>query len=464
MPKDEAVMSPQVSAGRLLTDYFRCPDSLADLTVAGDLSASSGYFRFGSEIICFGQCSSGTPSAQVAAPLHDAQQHVSAKESSIQLPFDPNQVVDNLRYERYCFISSNGRNAVAAGLLARKLYYLVRPFMPVAVRKHLQKLYLHGWNKIPFPGWPVDLSVDNLMHELLALSMKSRNVKRVPFVWFWPEGASSCAIVTHDVETAAGRDYCAQLMDLNDSFGIKTAFQIIPEERYSVPQALVDCIQKRGFEVNVHDLNHDGHLFDDRAEFLRRAEKINDYGRKFGSNGFRSAMLYRNLEWFDALEFSYDMSVPNVGHLEAQRGGCCTVFPFFNGSLLEIPVTMTQDYALFHLLNDYSIGIWEQQIEIIMEKHGLMSLIVHPDYIIAPRERGVYEALLGHLRQLKIEKAVWLTTPGAVDHWWRQRAEMTLVENGHSWRIEGTGKERARVAYACEEEGRLVFTLDAPPE
>ena len=64
------------------------------------------------------------------------------------------------------------------------------------------------------------------------LSMKAMGVVRVPFIWFWPDANSSCAIMTHDVETLSGRDFCAELMDIDDSFGIKASFQIIPEDRY----------------------------------------------------------------------------------------------------------------------------------------------------------------------------------------------------------------------------------------
>ena len=40
-----------------------------------------------------------------------------------------------------------------------------------------------------------------------------------------------------------------------------------------------------------------------------------------GSRGFRSGAMYRRQDWFADLEFSYDMSIPNVAHLEPQRGG-----------------------------------------------------------------------------------------------------------------------------------------------
>jgi hypothetical protein len=156
------------------------------------------------------------------------------------------------------------------------------------------------------------------------------------------------------------------------------------------------------------------------------------------------------------LDFEYDMSVPNVAHLDPQRGGCCTVMPYFIGHVLELPVTMTQDYTLFNILNDYSTNLWEQQIALIMEKHGLINVIIHPDYITGPRERTVYEALLSRLAELREKENVWITTPGEVNRWWRQRAQMTIVEEDGSLRIEGAGRERACIAYASERDGQLV--------
>jgi hypothetical protein len=36
---------------------------------------------------------------------------------------------------------------------------------------------------------------------------------------------------------------------------------------------------------------------------------------------------------------------------------------------------------------------------------------------------------------------------------------MKLVEDGEGWRIEGAGNERARIAYASEQDGQLIFTF-----
>jgi hypothetical protein len=293
--------------------------------------------------------------------------------------------------------------------------------------------------------------------------LRARGLEKLPIIWFWPEGASSCAIVTHDVETRQGRDFCSALMDIEEEYGIRSSFTVVPEKRYRVTDKYLDSITSRGFEVAVQDLNHDGHLFRDRDEYLARVAKINAYGARFGASGFRAAVLYRNLDWFDALQFSYDTSVPNNGRLEPQRGGCCTVMPYFIGDILELPVTTTQDYALFNYLKQYSIDLWTQQIRRIMRRHGLVNLIVHPDYIRDAREWKVYTDLLSHLVTLRAQRGLWIAKPAEVDLWWRQRARMRLIEGDKGLLVEGEGSERARVAYASEQDGRLVFTVDSRP-
>jgi hypothetical protein len=446
---------------QLVKDHFRYAETLADFVVTGELSKEPGYFRLGSDAICYGQYSAGLPAHRVTEALPHADPSVTS--NSVKLPFDAEQVINNLRSEKYF---SDAAASEKGGLKAvvRSMYYLVRPLMPVAVRKHLQKLYLRGWDTVPFPTWPVDGTVETIQDRLLYLSMKACKVDRLPFIWFWPDGASSCTLMTHDVETTAGVEFCGKLMDLNDSFGIKSSFQVVPEKRYTVSTAFLDSIRQRGFEVNVHDLNHDGHLFREREEFLLRAEKINSYGRQFGARGFRSAVLYRKVEWFDALKFDYDMSIPNVAHLDPQRGGCCTVMPFFIGDMVELPVTAIQDYSLFNILNDYSIRIWKDQITRIRQKHGLVSFIVHPDYIIDEAARRVYADLLQYLSDLRAQGETWITLPREAAKWWRQRNQMQLVQDGDALRIEGEGAERARIAYAAIEGDRIVYQLPATAE
>jgi len=438
-----------------LAQYFRCPEHYLSFALRGPLSSASGYFRMADNVVCYGSYFNRQPAEQPSGALFNALDDIISENGTIYLPFLPSQVADNLRSEKYV---KDWRGTETMSLLAG-LYYLVRPLLSVRVRRLLQKLYLSDWQVLQFPRWPVDCSLDSLFQHLLLLSLRTNRVDRIPFIWFWPEGASSCAIMTHDVESTLGQGFCAKLMDIDDAFGIKASFQVVPEERYVVTADFLDSIRRRGFEVAVHDLNHDGHLYRNRDQFLERAAKINAYGQKYEADGFRAGVLYRKQVWYDALKFAYDMSVPNVARLDPQRGGCCTVMPYFLGEILELPVTTVQDYTLFYILNDYSIDLWKQQTETIMQKHGLLSFIVHPDYIVQPREQSIYKELLAFLVYLKQEKCVWTTTPSELNRWWRQRAEMKLVQTNGHWQIEGSGKERARVAFASEEKGQLVFRV-----
>ena len=446
---------------RELINYFRCPEEAADFHLQGSLSEDAGFFCFGPDTVCYGRSATGELCRHVNGGLYDTMADVQVHGSVAELPFDPDEVAQNLRRERY--VNGNaGPLKKLAGTAKRKIYYFFRPFMPVPVRKHLQKSHLNGWRNLRFPHWPVDSSVDTLMEKLLTLAIRCNGGQKVPFIWFWPEGKTACALMTHDVEHTPGLDYCPRLMDINESFGIPASFQVVPEKRYAATGKCLREMKQRGFEVLVQDLNHDGQLYWDHEEFRRRAAKINRYGKEWGASGFRAGVLYRNQDWFDELDFEYEMSVPNVAHLDPQRGGCCTVMPYFVGKILEIPVTATQDYSLFHILNDYSMALWERQIDIILRKHGVLNMIVHPDYLTGPREEGIYKELLGLYVRMRREQNVWIPLPGEANTWWRQRSQMRLVYDGNVWRIEGAGKERAMMAFASLEQDRLTYTLEDP--
>ena len=134
--------------------------------------------------------------------------------------------------------------------------------------------------------------------------------------------------------------------------------------------------------------------------------------------------------------------------------------PYFIGKILELPLTTIQDYSLFHILGDYSIDLWKLQIDLILKRNGLISFIIHPDYVIDESARQVYVDLLQHLVQLREEHNIWIALPGDVNRWWRNRSQMKLVQAGDSWKIEGPGSEQARVAYATLQDGRIVYNVE----
>jgi len=443
----------------ILSDYYRVPDEGLARVCAPPLSGEDGFFLFGPDVICYGKSATGVSPEIENAGRFDASRNTNLKNSEVHLPFNPVQVVENLLRERYVKQrpAKNGRMVDLP--IVRSTYYAVRELLPVSIRKHLQKFYLGDWSRLLFPRWPVDFTVDTLHERILRLSMQASGIQRMPFIWFWPNGAPNALIVTHDVETAAGRDFTRELIDLDEAHGIRASFQVIPEKRYEVPDEYVALIRSRGFEFNIHDLNHDGQLYQERQLFLQRSKKINSYVKKFATNGFRAGVMYRNLDWYDAYEMSYDMSMPNVAHLEPQRGGCCTVFPYFVGKILEIPLTTCQDYSLFQILNDYSIDLWKQQLALLRKRNGLMSFIAHPDYLIDASARKVYESLLQYLQQMVQREKIWMALPGEVDQWWRARSQMHLVQADGRWTVEGPQSDQAKVAFAVLDGDNLRYEV-----
>ena len=456
MHADTNATAAESSAAECVSRLFRTPEATLPLLSAESNGSKPGFFRFGSDAIAFGKC----PAIPLADSLHknlaDAQKWVSTADGIGALPFDLNEVVSNLHLEAYSTAASGWRKH------ARDVYYAIRPMLTVGARKYLQRMYLSGWRNMLFPRWPLDRSADCLVEQALALGLKASGEAAVPFIWFWPGEHSSCAIVTHDVEATKGRDFTGKLIELDASFGVKASYQVVPELRYDVPPAYLDLIRDHGCEVNVHDLNHDGMLFSDRDVFLERVKAINRYGRSFRARGFRSGAMYRNQEWFPALDFEYDMSVPNVAHLEPQRGGCCTIMPYFIGNLLELPLTTIQDYAVFYLFGERNIDIWKEQISEIQRNHGLITILSHPDYVIEDWAQGIYAELLSYLTSEVSAKNIWLTTPGQVNDWWRLRSKLSLQPKDGGWQIVGEGSERARIAYASLDGETLHYSFDAP--
>jgi len=103
------------------------------------------------------------------------------------------------------------------------------------------------------------------------------------------------------------------------------------------------------------------------------------------------------------------------------------------------------------------LGLWKQQVPILIQNHGLISFITHPDYLIEKRARSVYCQLLDYLRQTIDDNNLWAPLPGEVNRWWRARSNMKLVQRDGGWKIEGPESERATLAYAVLDGDKLRY-------
>ena len=108
--KDESYVrsrSHQSSAiDKCVAQYYRCQENYVRLEVRGPLSSESGYFKFGNDVVCYGQPGMGQLSNTSIGNLADTMDQLIVQHGIAYLPFDPAQVANNLRYELYLLIPS----------------------------------------------------------------------------------------------------------------------------------------------------------------------------------------------------------------------------------------------------------------------------------------------------------------------------------------------------------------------
>ncbi|MDZ7336948.1 MAG: hypothetical protein ONB30_00255 [candidate division KSB1 bacterium] len=310
---------------------------------------------------------------------------------------------------------------------ARRLYYSLRPLLPVCARPLLRALLRRKQgNSFPL-GWPIeDRYVRFLYAALDAVQRQCPGIQPLPF---WPSGARFAFVITHDVESAAGQAFVRALAAVDERYGFRSSFNFVPEG-YPVDRSLIGELHARGFEVGVHGLKHDGRLFSSRAEFERQAARINACLREWGAVGFRSPFTHRHPEWLQSLEIEYDASFFDTDPYETIAGGTMSIWPFFCGRFVELPYTLAQDHILFEMGRDAQF--WLDKVDFIARWGGMVLVNAHPDYLREPAHLEIYEeflqAMAGRRRNVEPDNApaFWHALPRDLARWWRQRANLML--------------------------------------
>src|SRR6202041_69464 len=155
---------------RRVFEHFRCPENFLNFAANGKIASKAGYFKFGSNTLCYGRSCGSTGNSYVQFSLpHDVLSDVVIGDGKVGLPFNPTEVIDNLRLERYATSHSSSN-------LLRKIYYLFRPLTNLSVRKWIQRFNSRNWQDASFPHWPVDTTVESLCETLMLLSLQATDV------------------------------------------------------------------------------------------------------------------------------------------------------------------------------------------------------------------------------------------------------------------------------------------------
>ena len=336
-------------------------------------------------------------------------------------------------------------------MLRNRVYYTVKPFIPSSLRAAIRRRMALRLRESVANIWPI-----------------MPGSERPPENWSgWPGGKKFALVLTHDVESAAGLPRCRGLMEIESQLGFRSSFNFVPEGDYRVPEALRAELTKNGFEVGIHDLKHDGRLYQSPTEFSRRAARINRYLSDWQAVGFRSAFMLRKLDWLHELNIQYDASTFDTDPFEPQPEGYHTIFPVWipndnssaprseraplksdssaAGGYVELPYTLPQDSTLFLMLRMQTADIWFRKLDWIAEHGGMALVITHPDYMSmnsSTREAGeypveLYKQFLEYIEE-KYSGLYWLALPREIAAYTRQ----AVVERGA--RLNGAQPEQLR--------------------
>jgi peptidoglycan/xylan/chitin deacetylase (PgdA/CDA1 family) len=301
--------------------------------------------------------------------------------------------------------------------LPKRTYYFLKPILPRALTRVLRQIYSGSEKPNTDMHWPVEPRYVNFLWEAMEQLLCIVPQQEIYIKPFWPEGLPYALVLTHDIESNDGQQFVRAVADLEESLGFRSSFNFVPEG-YPIDMNLVDELRRRGFEIGIHGLTHDGKLFNSRAKFERCAEKINGYLRDLGAVGFRSPLTIRHPEWMQALNIEYDLSFFDTDPFEPIPGGTMSIWPFFLGHFVELPYTLVQDYTLTDVLKEETPNRWLEKVEFIRQHHGMALLNSHPDYLKAPSRFNIYSKFLQTLRQ---KQDYWHALPREAAAWWKQR-------------------------------------------
>jgi hypothetical protein len=293
-----------------------------------------------------------------------------------------------------------------------------------------------------FPRWPIETALNDF-YAVLFRYVADLAGSPIPWLSPWPHPYSWAFVLTHDVETATGYRNLHVLRDVELENGYRSSWNFVPK-RYAVEEHVIRDLTENGFEIGVHGLYHDGRDLASFDIFTERLREVARYAQLWKATGFRSPATHRVWNWMSQLDFEYDSSYPDTDPFEPYPGGCCSLLPYFNQGLVELPITLPQDHTLFMILGHADESLWLEKSSYLRQQGAMALLITHPDYMLEPRMLAAYERFL---KVFADDSSAWRALPREVSAWWQRRAASHLEWTGRSWRIVGPAAERGEIMF-----------------
>jgi hypothetical protein len=279
-----------------------------------------------------------------------------------------------------------------------------------------------GTVAVGFPQWPFEWRLDDLRASLFESAAARAGLKLGAPTY--PGGRTGVVLLTHDIDSRGEISAIGEIRALERRFGLPSSFGFIPQISWP-ERPVIDGLIEDGCEIYCHDERHDGKLpyksvTDIRAAFEHFFE-TNAYARPV-IRGFRSGQLLMTPELLGVLGewFTYDLSLPDTerGGPYGATAGCASVYPFLVDGLLEIPLTLPQDFYLANV-ERYDVvrmlSVWRDKLEAVLARGGVTVVNTHPVWT-APSHPRVWMAYQGLLESV-VGTNSWVTTPSMLRGW-----------------------------------------------
>lgn len=252
------------------------------------------------------------------------------------------------------------------------------------------------------------------------------------------------ACFTHDIETKYDFERGIDLLrGVEEEHGINSTWAVAPRSRnYEVNVETLKRLEELGNEIAVHGMYHDGRFaFVGKKEREERIKKGRESLRSMGfkAEGFRTPWLHRTRDLIPLLEkhrYVWDSSFPDTdpSTIGYEGTGCSTVFPFYplleeNGTyrystILELPITIPQDWALIHSLgysNEEVLKLWKEKVDYVEDIGGLALFLTHPSHYDMgnPKRLWIYDEIIKYV----LEKEPFIGTCREIVKLWKSQSE-----------------------------------------
>lgn len=319
---------------------------------------------------------------------------VSSSGAGVTLHFDPALTAAHIMGERY--------------VDARRPLHTYAPWLVAAlpgparllghrVASRVERLR-HGGHKgagAEFPAFPTEPALELVRWLMrLASGLAGRSV--------WPGGADAVAMITCDVDTERGQIRMPAIAQEAERLGLRACFYVVGD-RFPLDHGLLDRLRAAGHEIGLHGAKHDMRLaYLGHREVMQRLDRCRELTERHEVVGFRSPALLCSPALTRALtgRFRYDSSLPDsdVDTVAAPRRGCAALFPFWQGSLLQLPLTLPLDDRLMLRGQDEAqmVRTWRRKMAWIRQVGGAAMITTHAEPHLggSPRMLPAYRELL----------------------------------------------------------------------